>query len=961
MGEKQRANKASNIFRRNRWQILQGAVIATFMIGMAHILTHEDHILMGLSHSHAVLLYSLIILALSGGFFWAQYQLKQKISQLYQERDQARELSSKLSSFKKAINAHAIVSITDPQGRITYANDLFCSISKYSREELIGRTHSVLNSGTHPTSFFGSLYKTVKSGKPWSAEICNKAKDGSFYWVATTIMPILDPDGKLEEMISIRTNITDIKKKKDELKKSTDLLNATFMNFPGAIVAYNRKLELQLANPAFYELLGVPEDRFPVGSNYADIIRYRVESGNLVNPYGNDPESFITSQIELLQRFQPYQYQRTLHDGRIIDVKGWPMTDGGFVTTHLDVTERQQLIEDLKHKNEETEKSALELQRAQVELLSAHEHLLHALDSMNNGFAIWDDATRLIIANDTFRNFHPAIADKIQPGLLLRDMLEMGVKANVWIIDKETISEKEWVNQIIHSHLNNPYMEMEAPMTNGTQLVVSSKHLNNGNVITTLIDVTSIREREDELRRTRDALKHIAYFDALTTLRNRAHCQQDLEALFRKDSAHKRFALIQIDLDKFKRVNDTMGHAAGDHLLKEIGQRLSFLSSKVSNFKPYRWGGDEFIAIITDADNSEIEGLCQELTDLIAIPVQYESISLWPTVSLGVAVYPDDASDLESLMIYSDLALYKTKEMGRDGYQFFSSDMKEKISGDIRIEADIRSAIEQDQFELYFQPQISTVDESITGIEALLRWNHPERGQLPPGLFMDVVDRYGMASALGRIIFDKAMFAARLWMDEGLSFGRLAINISPAQVLKMTLVDDFFESIDKYKVNPDLLAVELLESILMKDDDNHISELFSRLSSKGVHIELDDFGTGYASLTHLTHLPVDGVKIDRSFVNNIASNEKQQAIVEMVMSMSQLMQLRVVCEGIETYQQLTTVSQISNCSVQGYLVSPPLDLATMTSWIRNKRNIGLLASEEAQQSNNLLPFKTPLI
>ena len=676
--------------------------------------------------------------------------------------------------------------------------------------------------------------------------------------------------------------------------------------------------------------------------------RFNAERGD----YGEgDVEELVAERVALANKFEEHCFTRKMPDGRVLEIKGWPLIGGGFVSAHIDVTERHRMIENLRRKNEEAQKTARDLKAAQQAQEQTYQHLVDSINSTNNGFAIWDRDGFLVLANDAFRRFHSSIAGAIRPGLQIEHMLRLGCEAKIWAVSGGKC--EAWIEACLKFHRSTGSSEEELVLTDGTQLVVTSQHLDNGDVITTLIDVTAQRERERELNRTKEALEHIAYFDALTTLPNRAQCQQDLEALFANQDDHDRFSIILIDLDKFKRVNDTLGHASGDELLKTLGSRLNFLGTKVPYFKPYRWGGDEFIAIVEGIHENELESLCQELTDLIAIPLTLEGpnpTTLWPTVSLGIASYPGDATDLEALMIYADLALYKTKEMGRDGYQFFSAEMKEKIDEDSRIEVDVRSALKLDQFELYFQPQISTVDESISGVEALLRWNHPERGQLPPGLFMDVVESHGMAAPLGRRVFDLAMAAAKAWSDQGLDFGRLAINLSPGHLKKKTLIDDFCDSLDRHKVNPDLLAVELLESVLVNDEDPEMNALFERIAASGVHIELDDFGTGYASLAHLSTLPVDGIKIDRSFVNNISSSEKQQAIVEVVMSMSRLMQLRVVCEGIETHQQLSTVSQISNCSVQGYLVSRPLSFNDMTQWIKDEQNIGLLTPKKVRRS-----------
>ncbi|WP_373235619.1 sensor domain-containing protein [Cohaesibacter celericrescens] len=881
--------------------------------------------------------------------YLAHRRANQRLLALIEERDKSRQLSATLKSHKAAIDAHAIVSITDPDSKITYVNENFCNIAQYCGDEMIGKKHTILNSGYHPDSFFEDMYKTVMGGDAWFGDICNRAKDGSHYWVTTTVMPIHDAEGNLTEIVSIRTNITELKKKEEELNKSNQILYSTFDNFPGAISAYDKDLVLQLANPAFYDLLDLPAKDFPVGCNFADIYRHNASSG----VYGDgDVEQMVSEAVALAKQFLPHSFERTTPNGQVLEVNGWPLEDGGFVSSHIDVTERHTMIENLRDKNELAEKATLDLQTAQQALSKTHENLLNSVNSMQNGFALWDRQGILQMANLAYRNIYPKLSHVIRPGLRLDNMMRLGCEAGCWSLDGLDVDS--WVENYLKDHFEKQEFEYDLILDDGTQLVVSKKHLANGESISTVIDMTVQREREAELRRTRDALEHIAYFDALTTLPNRAHCQQDLEELTKKDGPIERFAVIQIDLDKFKRVNDTMGHAVGDHLLKEMGTRLAFFSSKVANFKPYRWGGDEFIAIVKGDSTLELEGLCQELTDLIAIPVRHGSATLWPTVSLGVAVCPDDGIELEALMIYADLALYKTKEAGRDGYRFFSAEMKEKVDSDIKIETDIRSALSHDQFELYFQPQISSVDESITGIEALVRWNHPTQGLLPPGLFMDIVESNGLAGTLGRVIINKAMEAAKIWSDEGLEFGRLSINISPDHLSKTTFADDFCESMTKYGVDPSLLAVELLESIFVSCKDANLKTLFTTLAKKGVHVELDDFGTGYASLSHLSCLPVDGIKIDRSFVTDITTSEKKKAIMEVVMSMSRLMQLRVVCEGIETHQELTTVAEISNCSVQGYLVSRPLNMKNITRWIREKRNIGALSTQSSRHRQSLL-------
>jgi len=465
------------------------------------------------------------------------------------------------------------------------------------------------------------------------------------------------------------------------------------------------------------------------------------------------------------------------------------------------------------------------------------------------------------------------------------------------------------------------------------------------------LEVETARKNEalrkaDELREARDQLEHIAYFDALTGLANRAHCQKDMAEKFSSENSNKKFAIIQIDLDNFKRVNDTLGHAAGDHLLRTLGERMNLLVSEFDNFKSYRWGGDEFIALVERDEDTDLDAICAELTDMIAIPLKYEKATLRPTVSLGIARYPEDARDLKSLMIFSDLALYRTKDLGRDGYQFFTSEMKEKIDSESQIEHELHIALENNQFELFFQPQLNIKDESITGIEALIRWNHPEKGLIGPNEFLAITETAGLASSIGCEVFELAMKAARSWIDDGLEFGRLAMNLSPEHIKTNTILEDFFGKMGDYDIDPRFLAVEFLESYIFDDTDTDIMNILSSFRARNIHVELDDFGTGYASLSHLSSLPINGLKIDKSFIDKMGSDNRQQSIVSTLISMSKMIELRVVCEGIETRKQLEAIAQIGDCSIQGYLVSRPMSFEKMTDWIRQKRNLGILNTEQ---------------
>lgn len=451
----------------------------------------------------------------------------------------------------------------------------------------------------------------------------------------------------------------------------------------------------------------------------------------------------------------------------------------------------------------------------------------------------------------------------------------------------------------------------------------------------TVQDITEPKLREIELQETKDKVERLAYLDEMTGLSNRARCQTDLSARFENLNSKSEFSMIHVDIDNFKRINDTLGHPAGDALLKEIGRRMTLLSEESEFAKAYRWGGDEFVVVAENADDKVLASFCEELTDLISVPVQYGETTMWTTASIGVARYPDDGKDLHSLMVHSDLAMYKSKEKGRDRFEFFTKEMKVKIDEESRIEDDLRKAIDDDQLFLIFQPQLDVKTRQVKGVEALLRWRHPQRGVLTPGDFLDVIENTSLAPLVGRIVIQKALTAARSWLDQGYYFGRIGLNVSPKHLKLRNFLEDLQSEMKKHDVAPEYLAVEVLESIFLDDPDVDNVGMFEQLHKDGVHVQLDDFGTGYASLSHLSTLPVDAIKIDTSFITQMDKDKKKAVVVHALIDLAHILEIDAICEGVETAAQLEMLEEIGHCSVQGYYMCRPKSFTEISDWLRD--------------------------
>jgi diguanylate cyclase (GGDEF)-like protein len=665
--------------------------------------------------------------------------------------------------------------------------------------------------------------------------------------------------------------------------------------------------ELIMANEAYLNLVDPIRDFIKPGLSH-DTLLVLFREYDIWQKDETPNEEFYKQQREFRRSAAFTSEERQHADGREIVIERHALNTGSVITVLIDVTDHRER----EHK----------LQSVQNELSSNLQILKSTFENFPGGIGVYSQDLILTAANSAFYDslnlpeedfpigttFEHIMRNRFQQAGYEKDVIESRLKDK--IADVRDLKE----HRTRHRDRD------------GTVLEIHKFPIKGAGFITTYMDVTENENLVEEL-------EHIAYYDQLTGLANRASCQRDLTERFADTTDQTGFALVQIDLDNFKKVNDTLGHAAGDHLLRTLGKRLTKLSDDLPGFKPYRWGGDEFLAIVEGYDAVELNIVCEEVTDLVSIQINYEKSILNPTVSLGIARYPEDADSLDALMIFSDLALYKTKELGRDGYQFFTAEMKDKIDREARIEADLRIGIDAGQMLLHYQPQIDLKSGAISGFEALVRWKHPEWGMVSPGAFITIAENTGLGPSLSRQVLKQAMTTAREWHDQNIEFGRIAINLSPQHLKRGNFLEDFFDAMHDTGAKPEHIAVEVLESYLFDDPNSDISNILTLLREQGVWVELDDFGTGYASLSHLSSLPVNGLKIDQSFIRDITRDIKQNGIVSSLISMTKLMGLHVVCEGVETREQFNMLRQFNNCSAQGYFIQKPMDRQSIETWM----------------------------
>jgi diguanylate cyclase (GGDEF)-like protein len=446
-------------------------------------------------------------------------------------------------------------------------------------------------------------------------------------------------------------------------------------------------------------------------------------------------------------------------------------------------------------------------------------------------------------------------------------------------------------------------------------------------------------------------LRHLATHDALTGLPNRLLLEDRLtQAIAHADRDDRPFALMVCDLDRFKLVNDSLGHNAGDELLQEVARRLTGLVRSTDTVA--RIGGDEFVLLITSVNHTDdARRLAMRAIEVLQAPVPIAGIDVHTSPSIGIAFYPADGNTMEALTAHADAAMYCAKQRGRGNVQCFEGGMSAGLEDRVQLESDLHQAVSLGQFELYYQPKVHTNSGAVRSAEALIRWIHPQRGLIAPDGFIPLAEECGLIGAIGEWVVREACRQARAWQDEGLAPIRVSVNLSPSQFRGSGLAHSIRRALDEANLDPQYLEVELTESAVMSDPEESIA-ILEQLSAMGVLVSVDDFGTGYSSMSYLRRLPIDKLKIDRVFINEIASRPEDASIVRAIVSLAHSLRLKVVAEGVETPAQLDFLKAVGCDEYQGYHFSRPVPAKEFERVIRE--NAQPLSQEEAMRTHSKL-------
>jgi diguanylate cyclase len=430
-----------------------------------------------------------------------------------------------------------------------------------------------------------------------------------------------------------------------------------------------------------------------------------------------------------------------------------------------------------------------------------------------------------------------------------------------------------------------------------------------------------VTDRTEGLETANAQLRYLATHDALTGLPNRALLEDRIgQAITLAQRSRAPFALMLLDLDRFKSVNDSMGHRAGDELLMEVAQKLRSVVRGVDTVA--RLGGDEFVLILQSVTGrDECLRVAERALAALAPTIRIQGVDLRATCSVGIALYPEDGDSMALLLNHADVAMYSAKQRGRNNIQCFAAGMSVGAQEKVKLERELESALLLGQFVLHYQPKVDMASGEIASAEALVRWRHPDRGLLAPGEFIPVAEECGLIGAIGDWVVHEACHQARSWQDAGLPALRIAVNLSPAQFRHSDLLATIRRALDAARLDARFLEVELTESAVMSEPETSVT-ILEQLSQMGVVVSVDDFGTGHSSLSYLRRLPVDTLKIDREFIREIMSHPDDASIVRAIVLLAHSLRLKVVAEGVEAVEQLEFLKTLGCDEYQGYYFSP---------------------------------------
>ncbi len=767
----------------------------------------------------------------------------------------------------------------DPAGTILFINH---SLAMWDVQKALGQSIYDSLSEQDASKFNRNFERVLSSGKSDILEFQFSSMDNESYTYEMRIYPVKE-ENKIIALITDTRDVTEQVQQQIKLEQSHALLNTVISNSPVIILAFDDKGLFTLSEGKGLEILGskpgsvVGESIFDIYKNYPQVL--------------SDAETalsgvFVESMVTINGRTYQTHYNPILNEqGQVCTVIGV----ANDITTTMQIESQMRIIS-----------TALEQTTDMIMVTNVN----GIIEYVNPSF-------------EAITGYSQAETLGKNPRIINSGKQDQSFYEKMWAT---LLKGENFSDVFINTRKDGSIYYEEKTIT---PVRTESKEITH--FIATGKDIS-------ERMRTQERLHYMAHHDALTKLPNRTLFLDRLHQAMARAQWHNRLiAVIFMDLDQFKEVNDNFGHDIGDQLLIQLTQRLS--SSVRSGDTIARFGGDEFAILLDDiASEKDISLLAKKILDTLAPSFTVQGHESQVTASIGVSIFPSDGNDSETLIRNADVAMYRAKHLGRNNYQFYSNEMSARAFERLSLENSLRHALKRQEFFLLYQPQIDSRSDTITGVEALLRWQHPDLGVISPNDFVPLLEETGLIVSVGDWALKTACKQAVKWHQSGFDSLRMCVNLSSRQFNNPDFIQSFHRIITETEIKPELLELELTESMLMRNASKTISAL-NTLSHHGIHIAIDDFGTGYSSLNYLRRFPITTLKIDRSFVRDVLEDADDAAIASAIIVMAQSLNLNVVAEGVENIEQLNFLKERQCYEIQGNYFSAAVDADAITAML----------------------------
>lgn len=794
------------------------------------------------------------------------------------------QLQTERSQHALAHMSHGLI-MYDADGRVVVCNERFLQFYNLdpnvvkpglSHGAAIGHWLSRGNRADLPgDEFRDSRMNDVRTRSPKTVLVTRY--DGRRVQAVSRFMP----DGG---WVTVHEDVTERLQHEETLKQQNLMLDAALENMAHGLAFYDSDMRLRICNTTYQKIYRLSPEESAPGTHLSELIERSMANGAFASEYS--PQQILKAARARIESRDSSPIRRSMTNNTVISVRYCALPEGGFVATYEDITEREHAVEELSEQ---------------------YRRFDAALNNMSQGLCMLDASLHVIVCNRRYIEMYGLSPEIVKPGVSMREIMEhscdLGIHpnttaANIYADYVERLREGE---HTLHRHLSD-----------GRIIKLNHKRMEHGGWVVTYEDVT-------ERHKAQARVAHMAQHDSLTDLPNRTLFREKMgEGLNQVAIAGGAMAVLCFDLDNFKTVNDRLGHAAGDRLLRWVAARLK--ENVGEHDTVARLGGDEFAVLQRGPQPQSAEQLARRLVEIIGHPPPLENQSIHVGVSVGIAIAPDHGLDADELMKCADLALYQAKAKGRGAYQLFEPEMEEEARSRHALEHDLRGALEANQFHLVFQPQVRLDTTELTGFEALLRWKHPSRF-VSPAEFIPIAEENGLIVPIGEWVLRTACATAASWPDV-----TVAVNLSPVQFRSRGLVAMVTSALAEAGLPPQRLELEVTETALLDDSEATI-EILHQLRALGVRVSLDDFGVGYSSLSYLRKFPFDRIKIDRSFVGTLGESPESVAIVRTIASLGSVLGVETTAEGVETIEQLDFVRECGCTAVQGYYFGKPCPAA----------------------------------